>query len=67
MGQRELERVITYKQLGLFLDQNLNWKTHINYTLQKTQRMIHMLKLIGHKIDFITSEKLYKRINSLHY
>ncbi len=32
------ERVDTYKQLGLFIDQNLNWESHINYTIQKTQK-----------------------------
>ena len=54
----ELERVNNYKQLGLFLDQNLNWETHVNYTIQKTQKIFHMFKLIRHKIDFKTSEKL---------
>ncbi len=60
MGNKQLERVTIYKQLGLFLDQNLNWETHINYTIQKTQKVVHMLKLIRQKIDFRTSEKLYK-------
>ncbi len=59
-GNRELERVTTYKQLGLYLDQTLNWETHINYTIHKTHKIIHMLKLIRYKIDFKTSEKLYK-------
>ena len=60
MGNRELERVIIYKQLGLYLDQTLNWETHINYTLHKTHKIIHMFKLIRYKIDFKTSEKLHK-------
>ncbi len=42
MGNRELERVTTYKQLGLFLDQTLNWETHINYTIHKTQNNTHV-------------------------
>ena len=60
MGDLELERVQTYKQLGLYLDQNLNWETHINYILQKIQKLINMFKLIRKRIDFKTSEKLYK-------
>ncbi len=60
MGDLELERVQTYKQLGLYLDQNLNWETHINYILQKIHKLINMFKLIRKRIDFKTSEKLYK-------
>ncbi len=62
IGNKELDRVNTYKQLGLYLDENLNWETHINYTIQKTQKIIHMLKLIRYKIDFRTSEKLYIKV-----
>ncbi len=39
-----LERVQNYKQLGLYIDENLNWENHINYTIQKTPKIIHMLK-----------------------
>ncbi len=60
MENNLLERVPTYKQLGLFIDQNLNWESHINYLIQKTQKIIHMFKLLRYKIDFKTSEKLYK-------
>ncbi len=60
MDNKQLERVTTYKQLGLFLDQDLNWEIHINYTIQKVQKIINMLKLIRNKIDFKTCEKLYK-------
>ena len=60
MQNLELERVRNYKQLGLYLDENLNWESHINYTIQKTKKLIHMFKLIRYKIDFKTSEKLYK-------
>ncbi len=60
MEDIELERVLSYKQLGLYLDQSLNWETHINYTIQKTHKLIHMFKLIRYKIDFKTSEKIYK-------
>ncbi len=59
-----LERVQNYKQLGLYIDENLNWENHINYTIQKTQKIIRMLKLIRRKIDFITSEKIYKSLIS---
>ncbi len=60
MQDVELERVNNYKQLGLYSDENLNWESHINYIIQKTQRLIDILKLIRYKIDFKTSEKLYK-------
>ena len=55
-----LQRVANYKQLGLFIDENLNWEAHINYIIHKTQKIIHMFKLLRYKIDFVTSEKLYK-------
>ncbi len=46
MQNVELERVRNYKQLGLYLDENLNWESHIYYTIQKTKKLIHMFKLI---------------------
>ncbi len=59
-----LERVSTYKQLGLFIDENLNWESHINYTINKTQKIIHMFKLIRKQINFKTGKKLYKGLIS---
>ncbi len=64
MDNSILERVSNYKQLGLYIDQNLNWESHINYIIHKTRKLIHMLKLIRNKIDFATSEKLYKGLIS---
>ncbi len=55
-----LQRVNTYKQLGLYIDENLNWENHINYVLTKTNKLLHMFKLIRSRIDFKTSEKIYK-------
>ncbi len=60
MENNLLERVNNYKQLGLYIDQNLNWETHVNYIIQKAQKLIHMKKPKRYKIDFYTSEKLYK-------
>ncbi len=60
MDNHQLQRVTNYKQLGLFIDENLNWENHINYTISKVNKIIHMFKLIRKKIDFLTSEKLYK-------
>ncbi len=62
MNDIELERKNTYKQLGLFIDQNLNWESHINYIIHKTQKIIHIFKLVRKRIDFITSEKIYKSL-----
>ncbi len=60
MNNTILERKLEYKQLGLFIDQHLNWESHINYVISKTQKLIHMFKLIRKQIDFLTSEKIYK-------
>ncbi len=46
MGNNLLERVQSYKQLGLFIDQNLNWESHINYIIDKTKKLVHMFKLL---------------------
>ncbi len=54
------QRVTEYKQLGLYIDEHLNWESHINYTIGKINKILHMFKLIRNKIDFRTSEKLYK-------
>ncbi len=44
MGNFLLQKVNNCKQLGLFMDQNLNWESYINYIIQKTQKIIHMFK-----------------------
>ena len=60
MDNYQLQRVTSYEQLGLFIDENLNWENHINYTIGKVNKILHMLKLIRNRIDFKTSEKIYK-------
>ncbi len=55
-----LERVTNYKQLGLYIDENLNWEQYINYIITKLSKNIHMFKLIRNRIDFHTSEKFIK-------
>ncbi len=59
-GTEKLERVHSYKQLGLYIDENLNWENHINYIINKLNRLLHMFKLIRKRIDFQSSEKIYK-------
>ncbi len=46
-----LERVPSYKQLGLCIDENLNWENHINYTITKINKILHMFKLLRKRIE----------------
>ncbi|KAF9416221.1 hypothetical protein HW555_006380 [Spodoptera exigua] len=42
----ELDTVITYKYLGVWLDRTLRWGKHINEIVGKVQKLINVLKIL---------------------
>ena len=39
----ELEKVHTYPQLGLYINDRMNWDEHINHTITKASRKIGLM------------------------
>ena len=61
-GQKELERVSTFKYLGVKLDPNLSFKDHVQYIRGK---VVPKIKLLGHVSTFLDLEtrlSLYKSL-----
>ena len=54
------------KYLGLYLDQHLNWKSHIHALSSKLSRAIGMLSKIRHYVSFNTLISIYYAIFSSH-
>ncbi len=52
------EWTVINKQPGLLTDEN--WEHHINYTISKTRKIIHMFELFGKRLHFCSSEKFYE-------
>ena len=41
-----LERVSSYKLLGLWIDDDLKWKTNTEYIVKKATKRLHFLKIL---------------------
>ena len=41
-----LERVSSYKLLGLWIDDDLKWKTNTEYIVKKAAKWLHFLKIL---------------------
>jgi len=44
----EIERVTTFKLLGVIIDCNLKWNKHLDYLCLKSASRIHFLKQLKH-------------------
>lgn len=56
----KIDRVQSIKYLGIFLDENLNWKTHVNYVTKKVRKLIHKF----YELRNILSLKMLKVVYS---
>ena len=54
-----LERCSSYKYLGLFIDEGLNWKTHVNHVCQKISKACAIISKLRHCVDFNTLKMVY--------
>ena len=62
VGNEQVERVNTYKYLGVKLDQTLNFSAHIEYIRTKTIGKIRLLGKIAPILDQKTSIYLYRSL-----
>ena len=54
-----LERCSSYKYLGLHFDENLNWKTHVEYVCKKISKMCGIISKLRHCVDIETLKTVY--------
>ena len=46
MEDTTIERVTTFKLLGLWVDDNLKWNTHTNHIIKKAAKRLYLLKVL---------------------
>ena len=46
IGQRPMSRVKTFKLLGLWMNDNLNWETNTEYIIKKATKRLYFLKVL---------------------
>ena len=46
MGNKEIECVSNYKLLGVYLNEDLNWNTHIDYIFKKACKRLYSLRIL---------------------
>ena len=46
IGQQPMSRVKTYKLLGLWIDDDLNWESNTEYIIKKATKRLYFLKVL---------------------
>ena len=57
---RVIKRVLEYKYLGVVLDENISWNSHVKYILRKTSKRVGMLGRIRNNVAMHTADLIYK-------
>ena len=60
MNNKKLDKVSSYKYLGIQLDANLNFHKYLQDCIQRATYKIHMLAKIRSYIDFNSAITIYK-------
>ena len=55
-----IARTLTYKYLGIYLDQTLNFATHFDKIYKKATGRLNLQKRIRSSIDTASAEKIYR-------
>lgn len=59
MNCQEIEQVKSTKFLGLYIDDELTWKHHINHVVKKISRMTSIIAKAGHYLSLETLQAIY--------
>ena len=62
----EIERVPTFKFLGIHIDEHLTWKTHMNKLLAKIQRNLGLVRKISCFLNKATLMQMYHALIMSH-
>jgi hypothetical protein len=66
INNQQIERVHHFKFLGIFVDTNLPWKTHINFVGNKLSRIYGILSRLKHLVPFETLKTIYDALFLSH-
>ena len=55
----QLEKCSSYKYLGLHFDDNLNWKSHVNYVVKKVSKMCRIISKLRHSVNIDILKTVY--------
>ena len=47
VGNQEVERVGSYKLLGVIISDDLKWKAHVEYVIAKAAKRLYALRLLS--------------------
>ena len=59
INDSNLDQCDSYKYLGVYIDKNLSWRDHIDYTCTKVSKACGALAKIRHCVDFETLRNVY--------
>ena len=65
MGKK-LEKCTSYKYLGIFLDEKLNWKVHIKYLCEKLSKLCGIFSKLRHCCSTELMKVIYHALFSSH-
>ena len=62
-----IDRVDNTKTLGIFTDENITWKTHINHVCKKVSKSIGVLRRAKRMISMASLERLFNALVLPHF
>ena len=65
VGYKEVERIRTYKLLGVIISDHLKWNAHVEFVIAKAAKRLFALRLLSYLGRFLSMLRSYGRI-SLH-
>ena len=63
---KNIERCLSYKYLGVYVDEKLDWKTHVKYICEKVGRVSGMLARLRHCVAIHLLKEVYFALVSSH-
>ena len=67
INENAIEQVTSAKSLGIYIDQNVNWKCHIENISKKIVRAIGAVKRIRHLTPVNVLIKVYNSLIQPHF
>jgi hypothetical protein len=56
---KNLERVDSYKYLGLFIDRHLRWNDHVTCTVKRLRKMFYIFRILRNILDIAVFRTIY--------
>ena len=62
----DIEKCSSYKYLGVYIDENLNWKAHVDYICGKITKVCGMLSKLRHCVGYDILKMVYYALVTSH-